>query len=82
MKESMLEIKQVLYINVMVGNIMPWYKYPLVWLVIGLPVVSIMGCMVTIFLAYNGADQPISTQVKRQGMFYHHEQRLDQNAFE
>jgi uncharacterized protein len=40
----------------------PWYRYPMVWLVIGGPAVVVVAGIVTAVIAYRGAD-PVVTAV-------------------
>jgi uncharacterized protein len=41
---------------------MPWYRYPMVWLVVGGPAVVVVAGIVTAVIAYHGAD-PVVTVV-------------------
>ncbi|HSD71071.1 MAG TPA: FixH family protein [Woeseiaceae bacterium] len=34
----------------------PWQRNPWVWLVIAIPALTVIGCMLTIFLALNNPD--------------------------
>ena len=34
----------------------PWYRNPLVWLVIAIPSLTVLGCMLTIWLAVSNPD--------------------------
>ena len=34
----------------------PWYRTRLVWLVIAIPGLTVVGCLLTIFLAINNPD--------------------------
>ncbi|MFO1257580.1 MAG: FixH family protein [Gammaproteobacteria bacterium] len=47
-----------------------WYRHPWMWLIVGLPLVSVIGCLITIYLAYQNPDRPLANDIKRQGMFY------------
>ncbi len=38
----------------------PWYRYPMVWLVIGGPAIVVVAGIVTAVIAYRGAD-PVVT---------------------
>ena len=33
----------------------PWYKYPMVWLVFGLPFIAVMASLITVVIAYKNA---------------------------
>lgn len=39
----------------------PWYRYPIVWMVIGGPLVVVVASLVTAFIAIRGAD-PVLTR--------------------
>jgi len=41
----------------------PWWKYPIVWLMIGGPAVVVVASIVTTVIAINGADPVIRTTV-------------------
>jgi hypothetical protein len=34
---------------------LPWYKYPMVWLVIGLPLIAVVASLATVVIAYKNA---------------------------
>jgi len=34
-----------------------WYRNPWVWLIIGIPAMTVIGCMFTIYLAVSRPDQ-------------------------
>lgn len=53
---------------------MAWYKHSWMWLIVGLPIISVIGCVITIYLAYQNPDQPIAKDIKKQGMFYKDEE--------
>lgn len=38
---------------------LPWWRYPMVWLVIGGPAVVVVASLITAVLAVNGADRPL-----------------------
>lgn len=44
-------------------DIQPWWKYPIVWLMIGGPAVVVVASIVTTIIAINGADPVIRTTV-------------------
>ncbi|MCA0176025.1 MAG: nitrogen fixation protein FixH [Proteobacteria bacterium] len=39
----------------------PWYRYPIVWMVVGGPLVVVVASLVTAFIAIRGAD-PVLTR--------------------
>ncbi len=45
-----------------VTDTQPWYRYPMVWLVVGGPAVVVVAGIVTAVIAYRGAD-PVVTAV-------------------
>jgi hypothetical protein len=47
---------------------LPWWRYPLVWLVIAGPAVVVVAGLVTAFIAVRGADPVISIDYYRRGM--------------
>ena len=46
----------------------PWWKQLWPWLLISGPAVAMIGCAVTIWLAYKIPDQPIRDGVVKQGL--------------
>ncbi|AFT70554.1 hypothetical protein B5T_02280 [Alloalcanivorax dieselolei B5] len=46
---------------------LPWYRYPLVWLVILIPLSSVVGGMVTLTLAIRHADATVADDWYQQG---------------
>lgn len=38
----------------------PWFRHRMVWLVIAIPVLTVVGCALTIFLAINNPDQLVA----------------------
>jgi hypothetical protein len=38
---------------------LPWWRYPMVWLVISGPVLVVVASFVTLALAWRGADLPL-----------------------
>lgn len=38
----------------------PWYKNRMVWLVIGIPLATVAGCMLTIYLAISHPEELVS----------------------
>lgn len=43
----------------------PWYRVPMVWLIIAIPGMTIAGCMLTIFLAISNPD-PVLPRIDAQ----------------
>ena len=41
----------------------PWYKNQWVWLVIAIPSLTVIGCMITIYLALSNPDYLVSDLV-------------------
>jgi hypothetical protein len=41
--------------------IRPWYREPMVWLVIGIPLAAVIGGLVTLGLAIQGGDALVTT---------------------
>lgn len=35
----------------------PWWRHPMVWLVVGGPAAVVVASLVTVFIAWHGADQ-------------------------
>ena len=44
---------------------LPWFRHRMVWLVIGIPVLTVLGCALTIFLALTSPDPMVSDPVDR-----------------
>lgn len=40
---------------------LPWWRYPLVWMVLGGPAVVVVAALVTAYIAVSGADVVLST---------------------
>lgn len=41
----------------------PWYKNQWVWLIIAIPSLTVIGCMITIYLALSNPDYLVSDSV-------------------
>lgn len=39
----------------------PWHKHRMLWLVIGIPAATVLGCLLTIYLAVSNPDQHVSS---------------------
>ncbi|MEM7764377.1 MAG: hypothetical protein AAF290_09870 [Pseudomonadota bacterium] len=37
-------------------QIRPWYREPMVWLMLGIPAATVLGCLFTIYLAVTHPD--------------------------
>ncbi len=37
----------------------PWYRHPMVWMVIALPASAVLGCAITIFLVLQAPDRDV-----------------------
>ncbi len=47
----------------------PWYKEPWPWILMAGPFVAIIGCVITIVLAfYNNPDQQVRLDARKQGL--------------
>ncbi|MDM0117705.1 FixH family protein [Variovorax sp. J22R133] len=46
----------------------PWWKFPLVWLVIGLPAVVVVAGLATAWLAVNTTDSVVDADYYRKGV--------------
>lgn len=46
----------------------PWWKEPMVWLIIGLPMTAVVASMVTWWIAADGADPLVAEDYYKQGM--------------
>ncbi len=40
----------------------PWYREPMVWLVIGIPLAAVIGGLVTLGLAIRGGDTVVTAE--------------------
>ena len=38
----------------------PWYRNRMLWLVIGIPLLTVAGCLLTIYLAITSPDELVS----------------------
>lgn len=43
----------------------PWYRVPMVWLILAIPGLTVAGCMLTIFLAISHPD-PVMPRIDGQ----------------
>ncbi|MEL7310318.1 MAG: hypothetical protein AAFN07_02295 [Pseudomonadota bacterium] len=43
----------------------PWYRFPMLWLVVSIPTLTVLGCVVTITIALSNPD-PIIGKTLRQ----------------
>lgn len=37
----------------------PWFRYRIVWLVVGIPACTVAGCLLTIYLAITNPDERV-----------------------
>lgn len=37
----------------------PWYRHPMVWLVMALPAIAVIGCAITMFLVWQAPDRDV-----------------------
>ncbi|ETF01797.1 hypothetical protein W822_13495 [Advenella kashmirensis W13003] len=55
----------------------PWYKEPWPWLLMAGPFVAIIGCVITIFLAFqNNPDRDMRLDARKQGLVVIREGKL------
>lgn len=47
---------------------LPWWRYPLVWLVIAGPATVVVAGLVTAFIAFRSADPVVATDYYRRGI--------------
>lgn len=62
------------------SNLDCWYKEPWMLLVIGGPILVVVACLVTGFLAYSGADKVLSGDYYKQGLLINRDINLDAAA--
>ncbi len=58
----------------------PWYKYPWTWLLIAIPVLTIIACIITIVLAVKSEDGLVSDDYYKDGLTINKSFERDQNA--
>ncbi|WP_071058570.1 hypothetical protein [Pelistega sp. MC2] len=60
----------------------PWYKEPWPWILMAGPLLTILGCILTIYLAYNkNIDAEIPVHAYTQGKFVSREAHEIPNVF-
>lgn len=51
-----------------VPPVLPWFKYPLVWLVIAGPLIVVIAGIVTAWIAISGADPVVDPEYYQKGI--------------
>lgn len=60
----------------------PWYKEPWPWILMAGPLLAVIGCIVTIYLAFtNNNDAKVHIEVYRQGKFVSRDGKDIPNVF-
>ncbi len=57
--------------NVIAQHKSPWWREPLVWLIIALPLTAVLASLVTWWIAARGADPLVAEDYYKQGMAVH-----------
>lgn len=60
----------------------PWYREPLMWLVVGVPALTVAGGIATLWLATMGRDVVVRDDFRREGLAIHADPRRDAAAVE
>lgn len=60
----------------------PWYHEPLMWLVVGVPALTVMGGIATLLLATKGGDAVVRDDFRREGLAIHADPARDAAAVE
>ena len=58
----------------------PWYREPLVWLVIALPAAAVIAGISTVFIANNSSDSLVVDGFQKVGLIAQRESAADRNA--
>jgi len=61
-------------------NTKPWYKEPMMWMVVGIPLVTVCWGMVMLSLAINTKDSLVSDSYYKDGMSYTENKEMDERA--
>lgn len=66
--------------NMPAGPGQPWYREPLMWLVVGVPALTVAGGLVTLLLATRGSDAVVRDDYRREGLAIYADPARDQAA--
>ncbi len=58
----------------------PWFREPLLWLVIAIPALTVVAGLSTVLIAYRGADAPVADEVRKEGLAIHQDPTRDRAA--
>jgi uncharacterized protein len=58
----------------------PWYREPLLWLVIAIPALTVVAGLSTVLIAFHGADDPVADEIRKEGLAIHHDPTRDRAA--
>lgn len=58
----------------------PWYRVPQVWLVIGLPAAVVIGCLITMVIAWRNFDGVVVDDYYRRGLEINRDLARDRRA--
>ena len=58
----------------------PWYREPLLWLVIAIPALTVVAGLSTVYIAHRGADDPVADEIRKEGLAIHQDPTRDRAA--
>lgn len=66
--------------NVIARQKSPWWREPMVWLIIALPVTAVVASLITWWIAARGADPLVAEDYYKQGMAIHQTMERESRA--
>jgi uncharacterized protein len=58
----------------------PWYREPMVWLVIAIPALTVVGGLTTVVIAHYNSDTVVADEYRKEGLAIHRDPTRDRAA--
>jgi uncharacterized protein len=62
------------------GRARPWYREPMVWLVVAIPALTVVGGLTTVVIAHLRSDVVVADEYRQQGLAIGHDPTRDRAA--
>jgi uncharacterized protein len=59
------------------GNRRPWYREPFMWLVVGIPLLTVVAGLSTVLIAHRHSDTIVSDEFRKEGLAIQHDPTRD-----
>jgi hypothetical protein len=55
----------------------PWFREPIMWLVVGIPALTVVAGLSTVIIAHRHSDTPVSDEFRKEGLAIQHDPTRD-----